>query len=280
MRRGALMLICAVVLGIVSVLLARNWLERQAHGSGHDSATAMVTVVIAKREINYGDEIQRSYLAEVPWPAGVQPKDSFSKIDEILDGDQKRLALHAIQPNEPVLKGKVSGFGQRATLSALIDGDMRAVTIRVNDVIGVAGFVLPGDRVDVLLTRQIESDKDFQTDTILQKVRVLGVDQEASDAKDKPTVARAVTLEVSPQDSQKLALAGQIGSLTLALRSGASGDSATDLASVRTRDLSKAAKAAAVARSGVSTVTVVRAMKATEAEVGSEQPSHSSPSVQ
>jgi pilus assembly protein CpaB len=277
MHRGALMLACAVVLGLLSVLLARNWLEHQVRPS---HTADMVTVVVAKRAINYGDEIQREYLMEVPWPAAVQPQDSFAKIGDLLDGKQKRLALHAIQSNEPVLKSKVSGFGQRATLSTLIDDGRRAVTIRVNDVIGVAGFVLPGDRVDVLLTRQIENNKDFQTDVILQKVKVLGIDQEASDSKEKPTVARAVTLEVTPEESQKLALASQVGSLTLALRNGVGSEDPATLVSVRTRDLSKAAKAVAAARNDVATVTVVRALKATDAEVSAERTSRSSPSSQ
>src|SRR3546814_9365193 len=101
---------------------------------------------------------------------------------------------------------------------------MRAVTIRVNDVAGVAGFVLPGDRVDVLLTRDRTGGEggnvanNLITDVLLQNVKVLGIDQDANQEKDKPSVAKAVTLEVSPQQAQKLALASQLGSLALMLR--------------------------------------------------------------
>jgi pilus assembly protein CpaB len=94
---------------------------------------------------------------------------------------------------------------------------MRALTIRVNDVLGVAGFILPGDRVDILLTREIGKNRPI-TDLLLQNVKVLGIDQEASEDKEKPKVARAVTLEVTPRQTQKLTLATEVGTLSLALR--------------------------------------------------------------
>jgi pilus assembly protein CpaB len=270
MRRSAIaMLALALILGVVSVLLARDWLVRQARNGSAPQNAQTATVVIAKRPINYGDEIQREYLAEMAWPAGAQPEGSFATIDEILAGEDKRVALRSVQANEPLLKSKVSGFGQRATLSAVIDGEKRAVTIRVNDVIGVAGFVLPGDRVDVLLTRETGED-NHETDVILQKVRVLGVDQEASDAKDRPAVARAVTLEVTPQEAQKLALAGQVGSMTLALRNG-TGDEVADVGTIRIRDLIRAPKAAEARQTGMTTVNVVRALARTPTEVRAER---------
>jgi pilus assembly protein CpaB len=124
--------------------------------------------------------------------------------------------LSAIETNEPVLAAKVTGPGQRATLSAMIADGMRAVTIRVNDVDGVAGFVLPGDRVDVALTRQ--ADKANTNDVVLQGVKVLAIDQTADDRTDKPAIARAVTLEVNAADAQKLALSSTVGTLSLMLR--------------------------------------------------------------
>jgi len=94
---------------------------------------------------------------------------------------------------------------------------MRAVTVRTNDVEGVAGFVLPGDHVDVLLTRQSERASGMN-DVVIQNARVLAVDQLADDAADRPTVARAVTLEVDTVAAQKIALAASLGSLSLMLR--------------------------------------------------------------
>ena len=115
------------------------------------------------------------------------------------------------------MASKVSGFGGRAILSAVIAPDMRAVTIRVNDVNGVAGFVLPGDHVDILLTRK-EGGSSLFTDVLLQNVKILGIDQVASENLEKPKVAKAATLEVTQIQAQKLALAQRVGQLSLALR--------------------------------------------------------------
>src|SRR5207247_2597579 len=122
-----------------------------------------------------------------------------------------------IEENEPILGSKITGPGQRATLSAMLRDGMKAVTIRVNDVEGVAGFVLPGDRVDVALTRQ--NDKAGATsDVVLQNARVLAIDQVADERSDKPSVVKAVTLEVDTPAAQKLSLAASIGTLSLMLR--------------------------------------------------------------
>lgn len=128
--------------------------------------------------------------------------------------------MRRIEAGEPILAAKVTGTGGRATLSALVDQDTRAVTIRVNDVVGVAGFILPGDHVDVLLTREIEPGKQSSatTNILLQNVRVLGIDQEAGEQSDKPQVVKSVTVEVTPEDAQKLVLGQQVGTLNLMLR--------------------------------------------------------------
>ena len=125
--------------------------------------------------------------------------------------------LTAIEANEPVLASKITGSGQRATLSAVLGDGMKAVTIRVNDVEGVAGFVLPGDRVDVVLTRQ-QDKNSAAADVVLQNVRVLAVDQIADERTEKPSIAKAVTVEVEVMAAQKLALAATVGTLSLALR--------------------------------------------------------------
>jgi pilus assembly protein CpaB len=125
--------------------------------------------------------------------------------------------LTAIEANEPVLASKITGQGQRATLSAMLGEGHKASTIRVNDIDGVAGFVLPGDRVDVMLSRQIDKG-NATNDVVMKNVKVLAIDQVADERTDKPSVAKAVTLEVDIAGAQKLALASQIGTLALALR--------------------------------------------------------------
>ena len=144
------------------------------------------------------------------------PNGAFATIADVMK-DGKRVVLTAIEPNEPVLSVKITGAGQRATLSALVRDGMKAVTIRVNDVEGVGGFVLPGDRVDVVLTRQVDKNS-ASNDLVLQNARVLAIDQVADERADKPTVAKAVTLEVDMVGAQKLSLAASVGTLSLMLR--------------------------------------------------------------
>jgi pilus assembly protein CpaB len=165
-------------------------------------------------------------LAEVPWPAASMPGGAFNKISEVLTG--RRVVLTAIEPNEPVLSLKITGPGQRATLSALVKPGMKAVTVRVNDVEGVGGFVLPGDRVDVVLTRQIEKGR-ATTEVVLQNARVLAVDQSADERAAKAAVAKSVTLEVTTVEAQKVWLASSVGNLSLLLRQ------AGDVSDSRTR---------------------------------------------
>jgi pilus assembly protein CpaB len=220
-KRGFLILALACLMGVAAVYLARGWLEsRTKLANTAEKTVTLTTVVVAKRTLSFGDPLKEEYLQVVEWPASAVPADTFRTIADVVGGDKPRVALRTIEPSEPVLKTKISGFGGKATLSSVIEPDMRAVTIRVNDVGGVAGFVLPGDRVDVLLTRKQTEGKDDRqfTDILLQNVRVLAVDQEANETRNKPVVAKAVTVEVTPYQAQKLTLAGQVGNLSLALR--------------------------------------------------------------
>jgi len=144
------------------------------------------------------------------------PAGAFTKISD-LTSNGKRVVLTAIEANEPILASKITGSGQRATLSATITDGLKAVTIRVNDVDGVGGFVMPGDRVDVVLTRQVDKG-NATTDVVLQNVRVLAIDQTADVRASKPSIAKAVTLEVDLTEAQKISLAASVGTLSLLLR--------------------------------------------------------------
>jgi pilus assembly protein CpaB len=204
----------SLVLSLLVVMLLRN----------HDTASAdvpMAKLVAAKTLLNFGDRIVPANLQVMVYPPESVPEGAFSKIEEIAGPGEERVALRTIVPGELVLASKISGNGGRATLSTMIDKGMRAVTVAVNDIKGVAGFIQVSDRVDVLLTRD-----HLQTAVLLQNVKVLGIDQQSDDKKDKPVVAKAVTLEVSPEDAQKLTLGSSIGSLSLALRNYSSADSA------------------------------------------------------
>jgi len=221
----------AVVFGLLAVFIAQVWLNNQANMRAKNikpaKTVASQTVVVAKQPLRFGTELNASMLQEVPWPSDALPSGAFGKIHDIMSGG-RRVVLAAIEANEPVLALKITGPGQRATLSALVKPGMKAVTIRVNDVEGVGGFVLPGDHVDIVLTRQIEKGS-ASTQVVLQNTRVLAVDQTADERAQKAAVAKSVTLEVDTVDAQKLWLASSVGSLSLLLRK------AGETAEVRTR---------------------------------------------
>lgn len=220
--RAFLMLGFALLLAGVVVYLFQDWMQRQIPKAPvivqqQEPQIETTKVVVAASPLFFGNKIRRESLRLVDWPADSVPPGSFTNFDELLSDDEERSTLRAIEVGEPILASKVSGFGGRAILSAVIAPDMRAVTIRVNDVNGVAGFVLPGDHVDILLTRK-EGGSGMFTDVLLQNVKVLGIDQVASENLEKPKVAKAATLEVTQLQAQKLALAQRVGQLSLALR--------------------------------------------------------------
>jgi len=211
----------AVLFGLLAVFIARAWLNSQEEMRMRSMQTqtkpmTTKTIVVAAKPLRYGMELTADSLREIPWSQDAVPKGAFNSISEILVGG-KRVVLTPVEANEPVLALKITGAGQRATLSSLVQDGMKAVTIRVNDVEGVGGFVLPGDRVDVVLTRQTDKDK-ASTEVVLQNARVLAVDQSADISADKPAVAKAVTLEVSTDQAQRVWLASSVGSLSLLLR--------------------------------------------------------------
>ena len=239
MRRTAiLMLVLSLCLGALAVYIARDWVQEQVTQASkvETKNVNLTTVVVAKRPLHFGDQIGGSVVEEVAWPAENVPPGSFRNLDELMGSGERRVVLKSIQLNEPILKTKISGFGGRATLSTIIDKQLRAITIRVNDVNGVAGFVLPGDHVDILLTRKPRGAKEQITDVLMQNVKVLGIDQDAAEDKDQPKVVRAVTMEVSTEQSQKLTLAQMVGQLALALRSSTNNDP-TLHRRIRERDL-------------------------------------------
>lgn len=209
------------VLLAVSVLLASLTVWGLRHMSASRAAEPRLpqtTVVVATRPIGFGESLTPDLLRVQAWPSDAKPQGSFQTVAQVTS--QRRVALGPIAANEPLLATRVSGPGGRASLSGVIRAGMRASTIRINDVFGVAGFVLPGDFVDVLITRDEGSgpSESKRTDVLLRSVRVLAVDQLANENKNDPVVAKAATIEVTPEQAQKLALAAEVGTLSLALR--------------------------------------------------------------
>ena len=222
MRKSTIVMIgFAVLFGLLAVFIAQSWLNSQSEMrlrsiEATKKTIVTQTIVVASKALRFGADLGPSALREIAWPEDAIPAGAFTRISDLM-ANGRRVVLTAIEANEPILSSKITGPGQRATLSAMIADGMRAVTIRVNDVEGVAGFVLPGDRVDVALTRQGDRTAST-TDVVLQNIKVLAIDQTADERTDKPSIARAVTLEVDVGSAQKLALASSVGTLSLMLR--------------------------------------------------------------
>jgi pilus assembly protein CpaB len=216
----------AVVFGLLAVFLANVWLNGRAAEQMRElearrkAAPPTHTIVVAAHPLKFGDVLGAFSLRELPWPENALPQGAFGKISELTAA--RHVVLMPVAANEPILASNITGPGGRATLSAVLKDGMKAATIRVDDVAGIAGFVLPGDRVDVMLTRP---DKQIN-DVLVENARVLAVDQTADETKDKPQLVKAVTLEVSELDGQKLALSSRLGTLSLLLRK--AGDAQAD----------------------------------------------------
>jgi pilus assembly protein CpaB len=262
------MIVFAAVFGLLAVFVAQSWLHSQAEMRARNLEAQKKplpthTLVVAAKPLRFGNELGSMSLREIPWPADALPAGAFSKITD-LTSNGRRVVLAPIEANEPILASKITGPGQRATLSAVLQDGMKAVTIRVNDVEGVAGFVLPGDHVDVVLTRQ-QDKGGAVTDVVLQNVRVLAIDQLSDERSEKPSLAKAVTLEVEVASAQKLALAATVGTLSLALRK-AGEQAATSTRRITLSDLPKGN----TGDDRYSTVSVVRGSQRTEYSVPTE----------
>ena len=204
----------ALVLGAVAAFLARNWLQSQTQAS-----SSVGTIVVASQTLPFGTQLSEDNITEITWGSSNLPEGAFTSKQALLK-DGHRATLATLARNEPIVVSKVTGPGRPASLSTTIEDGKRAVTVRVDDVRGVAGFIMPNDHVDVVLIRAANgaTQHGSYSDLLLQNIKVIAVDQVAADQKEKPSVAKAVTLEVTPGEAQQIALATEIGTLSLILR--------------------------------------------------------------
>lgn len=209
--RPYLLLGLAGVFGLGAAVLATSWLENRVARS--DGPFHTRPVVVATRAIPFGERIAQADLRLADWPAGSVPAGAFDSIAEV----SGRFANQKLVAGEALLQERVTDAAGGSSLSMQIEANKRAMSVRVNDVIGVGGFLLPGNRVDVLATRMTQ-DRRAVTRTLLQNLKVLAVDQTASAEKDKPTIVRAVTLELDPGEAELLVGATEEGTVQLALR--------------------------------------------------------------
>lgn len=218
--------------GILAIVIARGWVNdavnvqyQQSRAKSPTIAmpkTKTVPVLVADMDLNFGDHLTQQSVRLVNMPENALPLGSYSGFDDLfINPELPTVALTHMVANEPVLDFKISGPGGRGSLSAIIGEDMRAVAIRVNDVAGVGGFIVPGDYVDVMMTRDMDPTKpggDKVTSLLVQKLKVLGTDQNNNQQASAPQVVQTVTLEVENEQAQKLILGMTVGKLSLTLR--------------------------------------------------------------
>lgn len=210
-RKNIWLIAVAIAFALIAATLATAWMKSRIDAV-EASNKNLAVVVVAARDVPMGKRIEREDLRVVRASIEGAPGDAFRDVTEVV-GQVSRSPLYA---GEVLVARRFSGYAGGSALAAVLQPGMRAVTIRVDDVIGVGGFVLPENRVDVISA--FEASGTPRAETIIRDVRVLAVDQRSDATADGPVVGRAVTLEVTPADAEKIAAARQRGSLQLTLR--------------------------------------------------------------
>ena len=229
----------SALLGVGALFVAKVWLPNSSHGAtraaaGEMPVPALVPVVAAAGAVPFGQKLEARNLTLIRMPAAAVPQGAYSSIQQVigLDGGAP-VTLTALVNHEPILPTKVSGGGARPSVAAVISQGMRAYTIKVDDVAGGGGHVLPGDRVDVILVQEMvrggavegaSVTRNFISTLVIQNVRVLGMDLVADPETTEKSPPKTATLEVTALDAGKLSAAGQAGTLSLALRRSGSTD--------------------------------------------------------
>jgi pilus assembly protein CpaB len=211
-RRALIALVAAVVLGFAAVALASRWMLRH-------QGSAATRIVVAASDVNLGQRLTPEMLRLAEWPAASLPQGAVTDPAKLAG----RVVRTAVLRGEPVSEPKLAPAGTVGGLSALISEGKRAMTVRVNDVVGVAGFALPGNYVDILVhTERDDAAPDSKdrhiSKLVLERMLVLAVAQEVGRDDTKPRVVNAVTLEVTPAEAEEIDLARSVGTLSLVLR--------------------------------------------------------------
>lgn len=218
MRIGSILTtMLGVSLAAGAVFLAREELLQPQAAGTQARTQAYTEIVVATQNIQFGQEIEPHLVTLQSWPSEALPQGAVLKLEDVLANDEGiRRARANIVQGEVVLTSKLSGFGEKVTITQKLGENTRAMAIKVDAVTAVGGFVTPGDFVDIVLTQG--RNEDIRAVTILQNIRVIGVDQQSEEQVDSPEIARTITVEVTPAQGQRLALAQKAGTLSLTLR--------------------------------------------------------------
>lgn len=258
-KRGLILITFSLVLGFGAAVLASGWVAEQNEKDKADTAT----VVAAAIAIPFGTKVEERHLKTIEMPKDSVPPGSFSLEDDVV----ARVTTQPIVNGEILMKARFVEQGDGSMLAALVDKKMRAVTVRVDDVIGVGGFLLPGNRVDVVAARK--ENRRAITDTILRNIEVLAVDQTASADDSEPVIVRAVTLQVTPEQAETLVRGREEGSIQLTLRNPLEEEEAVVVEEKKAAPQRKAVVRQAPSRPRQSTVTIIRGTNVSETKTTS-----------
>jgi pilus assembly protein CpaB len=242
---NAIMIAIALVCATAAALFTRVWLVNQSAQTPAKTETAAAapsqSIVVAAKDFVYGEKLTAETVKLVPWGGETPPRGAFLSTKAMFGAGQTQTALHTIYEGEPILQHKLVGGGASGALSARINSDMKAATIRVSEASGVSGLIQPDDRVDVFLSHLERKGNEAagaasSIVVLLQDVRVLALDQNTQ-RKDNPASAKTVTLEVTTEDAQRLHLGERIGELSLVLNRVGDTNGDQDTKQISTADL-------------------------------------------
>lgn len=209
-KRGIVLVMLSLLMAVGAAYTANRWVAAQVVG---ETEVEGARVVAAAMAIPYGTKVEERHLKYVEIPDDAAPAGAFMSTEPVVGS----VAVVPISRGEILIADRFAAHGSGSTLAALVGENMRALTVRVNDVIGVAGFLLPGNRVDVLSSRRSTNQRAV-TETILRDIKVLAVDQSATTETNEPVIVRAVTLEMTPKQAEILVKAKTEGTIQLTLR--------------------------------------------------------------
>lgn len=218
----------AILLSGASVVLTQQWLQGQVQHAQMAARVqvaapaAAARVLVAAEALPAGAILKPSQLRWQTWPADLSTSGYFTAATTTAEQLAGAVVRSDLAAGEPLSTGRVVQPGDRSFLAAVLTPGYRAVTVNVSANTGVAGFVLPGDRVDLILSRSIDAGgaaKRFMSETVISDIRVVGVDQRSNNTKKDVVVPQTVTLEVTPKQAEVISLVTELGKLSLSLRS-------------------------------------------------------------
>jgi pilus assembly protein CpaB len=204
--RAVVVLFLALLSGVAAMVLGAKFV-------GNSSAST-TSIVIAAQDIPMGSPITSAMLSEASWPVENKPVGATTKASDLVG----RVTISGLVKGEPVLESRLAASGSKGGLTAAIPEGFRAITVRVNEIVGVAGFALPGSFIDLMVNVKRPGDEGSISKIVLEKIKILAIAQETQADASKPKVVNAVTLEVTPEQAEKIDLARSVGSLSLVLR--------------------------------------------------------------